>query len=52
MLVEEEVPRAPVLADAAYGNDNGFRDGLQRLSLEYAVGVQSSTSVWPPVATS
>jgi SRSO17 transposase len=28
-LVEEEVPRAPVLADAAYGNDNGFRDGLR-----------------------
>ena len=27
-LVEEEVPRAPVLADAAYGNDTGFRDGL------------------------
>jgi SRSO17 transposase len=47
-LVEEDVPRAPVLADAAYGNDNGFRDGLQQLRLEYAVGVQSSTSVWPP----
>ncbi len=47
-LVEEDVPRAPVLADAAYGNDNGFRDELQQLRLEYAVGVQSSTSVWPP----
>jgi SRSO17 transposase len=47
-LVDEDVPRAPVLADAAYGNDNGFRDGLQQLRLEYAVGVQSSTSVWPP----
>ena len=47
-LVEEDVPRAPVLADAAYGNDNGFRDGLHELGLEYAVGVQSSTSVWPP----
>lgn len=47
-LVEEDVPRAPVLADAAYGNDNGFRDGLQQLGLEYAVGIQSSTSVWPP----
>src|SRR5450759_1655729 len=47
-LAEEDVPRAPVLADAAYGNDNGFRDGLQQLRLEYAVGVQSSTSVWPP----
>lgn len=48
LLVEEDVPRAPVLADAAYGNDNGFRDGLHDLGLEYAVGVQSSTSVWPP----
>src|SRR5450756_1457530 len=47
-LAEEDVPRAPVLADAAYGNDHGFRDGLQQLGLEYAVGVQSSTSVWPP----
>jgi len=50
-LVEEKVPRVPVLADAAYGNDNGFRDGLQQLRLEYAVGVQSSTSVWPPGMT-
>src|SRR6266511_2267187 len=48
LLAEEDVPRAPVLADAAYGNDNGFRDGLHELGLEYAVGVQSSTSVWPP----
>src|SRR5208283_3774575 len=36
-LVEEGVPHAPVLADAAYGNDHGFRDGLQELQLEYAV---------------
>jgi SRSO17 transposase len=48
VFVEDAVPRAPVLADAAYGNDNGFRDGLHELGLEYAVGVQSSTSVWPP----
>src|SRR5208283_97900 len=50
MLVEEEVPRAVVLADAAYGNDNGFREGLEELGLAYAVGIQSSTSVWPPGA--
>ncbi len=48
LLTEEDVPRAPVLADAAYGNDNRFRDGLHELGLEYAVGIQSSTSVWPP----
>ena len=47
-LVAEEVPRAPVLADAAYGNDNGFRAGLEELGLTYAVGIQSSTTVWPP----
>jgi len=47
-LVEEDVPRAPVLADAAYGNDTGFREGLEGLGLSYAVGIQSSTSVWPP----
>jgi SRSO17 transposase len=47
-LVAEEVPRAPVLADAAYGNDHGFREGLEALGFSYAVGIQSSTSVWPP----
>ena len=47
-LAEGKVPRAPVLADAAYGNDTGFRDGLEALGLTYAVGIQSSTSVWPP----
>lgn len=47
-LVEQAVPRAPVLADAAYGNDTGFREGLEALGLSYCVGIQSSTSVWPP----
>lgn len=47
-LVQEEVPRAPVLADAAYGNDHGFRTELEKLQLQYVVGVQSSTTVWPP----
>ena len=37
-----------VLADAAYGMDSQFRAGLQELQLEYAVGVQSSASVWEP----
>lgn len=37
-----------VLADAGYGNDSAFRDGLQELSLRYAVGIQSSTTVWAP----
>jgi len=37
-----------VLADAGYGNDTDFRDGITALGLPYAVGVQSSTTVWPP----
>src|ERR1019366_1479646 len=46
--VEQDVPRGVVLADAAYGMDTQFRAGLQALQLEYAVGVQSSVSVWEP----
>jgi SRSO17 transposase len=37
-----------VLADAGYGNDGSFRAGVGELGLAYAVGVLSSTSVWPP----
>jgi SRSO17 transposase len=47
-LVKEDVPRGVVLADAAYGNDHGFREGLEALELSYAVGIQSSTTLWPP----
>jgi SRSO17 transposase len=47
-LVNEDVSRGVVLADAAYGNDNDFREGLVSLELSYAVGIQSSTTLWPP----
>ena len=47
-LVAEGVPRGVVLADAAYGNDHDFREGLESLDLCYAVGIQSSTTLWPP----
>jgi SRSO17 transposase len=46
--VKEGLTPAPVLADAAYGNDTGFRAGLEELKLQYVMGVQSSTTVWPP----
>ena len=36
-----------VLADASYGNDTSFRDGVTEIGLAYAVGIQSSTSLWP-----
>ena len=42
------VAPAMVLADAGYGVDTAFRDGITRLGLAYVVGIQSSTSLWPP----
>ena len=46
--VQDEVTKAPVLADAGYGIDSQFRAGITQLGLPYVVGVQSSTSVWAP----
>jgi SRSO17 transposase len=46
--VREGVPMAPVLADAAYGDDTKFREGLSDLKLRYTVGVRGPTTVWPP----
>ena len=37
-----------VLADAGYGSDTAFRTELTTLGLRYVVGVQASTSLWPP----
>jgi SRSO17 transposase len=47
-LVNEDVPRGVVLADAAYGDSQGFRVGLEQLKLCYAVGIKSITTLWPP----
>lgn len=42
--VDRELPTAPVLTDAAHGNDTKFRDGITELGLIYAVGIKSSVS--------
>jgi SRSO17 transposase len=42
------VPDCAVLADAAYGNDHGFRSAVTAEGLTYAVGILSTTSVWGP----
>jgi SRSO17 transposase len=42
------VPPGTVLADAGYGVDTDFRDGITALGLVYVVGIQSSASLWPP----
>jgi SRSO17 transposase len=41
-----EVPRLPVVADSAYGNDFDFRASLRERGLQYAVAVEPSTKVW------
>jgi len=46
--VAAKVPGGIVLADAAYGINTEFRDGLTGLELQYVVGVQSTMTVWEP----
>jgi SRSO17 transposase len=46
--VEAKVAPGIVLADAGYGVNTEFRDGLTELGLQYVVGVQSSMTVWEP----
>ena len=42
------VPTGVMLADAGYGIEADFRTRLTALGLPYVVGVQASTSLWPP----
>jgi SRSO17 transposase len=46
--VAAQVPRGVVLADAAYGIKTEFRDELTKPGPQYALGVQSSMTVWEP----
>jgi FOG: Transposase len=45
-MLAAKVDRGVVLADAAYGINTEFRDGLTDLELQYVVGVQSTMTVW------
>ncbi len=46
--IADGIPQGTVLADPAYGNDTGFRQAVAKLELSYVLGVQSTTTVWPP----
>jgi hypothetical protein len=46
--VEAGVPPGVVLADAGYGDETAFRDGITKLGLLYAVGIRPGTTVWAP----
>lgn len=50
-LLAADVPPAPVLADAGYGSDAAFRDGLRALGLDYVVAMVGTATVWRPEAT-
>jgi SRSO17 transposase len=47
-LLDEEIPLAPVVADAGYGASTEFRDTLTKRGLCYAVGILPDTNLWPP----
>ncbi|WP_301100250.1 IS701 family transposase, partial [Propionivibrio sp.] len=42
------VPPGVVLADAGYGDETAFRDGITELGMLYAVGIRPATTVWAP----
>jgi SRSO17 transposase len=45
-LLAEEVPLAPVVADAGYGASTAFREALTERELSYVVGILPETSLW------
>ncbi len=47
-LLADDLPRAPVVADAGYGDVTAFRDGVTQRGFSYAVGIKPDTTVWPP----
>lgn len=47
-LLQEDLPPAPVVADAGYGDATEFRDALTERGFSYVVGIKPETSVWPP----
>jgi SRSO17 transposase len=47
-LIAEDLPPAPVVADAGYGMSTDFRDRLTERGIPYGVGIPGETTVWPP----
>lgn len=46
-LLTDELPRAPIVADAGYGVVTEFRAGVAARGLSYAVGISKEVTVWP-----
>ncbi|WP_265298548.1 transposase [Verminephrobacter eiseniae] len=47
-LLQPGAPRHWVLADAGYGIDSAFRQGLTDRGLAYVVAITRAVVVWPP----
>ena len=45
-LLAEQIPLAPIVADAGYGASTEFRDALTERNLSYAVGILPETTLW------
>jgi SRSO17 transposase len=46
-LLADDLPRAPIVADAGYGVVTEFREGVTTRGLSYAVGISKEITVWP-----
>jgi len=46
--IGQGVPMGVVLADAGYGDETAFRDGITALGMLYSVGIRPGTTVWAP----
>ena len=51
LAIASGVQRGVVLADAGYGDETAFRDGITDLGMLYAVGIRPATTVWAPGTT-
>ena len=51
LAITSGVQRGVVLADAGYGDETAFRDGITDLGMLYAVGIRPATTVWAPGTT-
>jgi SRSO17 transposase len=46
-LLADDLPRAPIVADAGYGVVTEFRAGIAARGLSYAVGISKEVTAWP-----
>jgi SRSO17 transposase len=47
-LLADDLPPAPVVADAGYGASTAWREAITARGLSYAVGIFAETTVWRP----